>query len=428
MNTNLVRQKDFFLLMLGKLVSLLGSNMQQFALSLYVLEITGSATIFASMLSISIIPRILLSPMAGVFGDWFDRKKTIVILDILNAVIIGIYAIIFIINESFSLSMIYLLVILLEVTEIFFGSAMSAVLPSMVDREELLDANSLNSLVMNIGQLLAPIIGAIIYESFGLKLVLIINSISFLASGISEMFIDIPKKHKKPDKISIKLFKNDLMEGIDIIKGNKFIFTMISLGTIINFAIAPLFSVGLIFIIKEVLKATDFQFGVFQMVLSVSMIVAPILCSGYIKRIPIGKLSYISFILVGLLVLIMAPIPSSIMINNFSLNFIYVLLLTVSFIIGVLATVSNIAIGTIFNQVTPIEFMGRTSTVFNLAVTIFIPAGQMIFGFLYDIISPSYVIAISSIIMIVVVRIYKTALMDIDMEKTGITGDVINEI
>ncbi|MCR2044194.1 MFS transporter [Anaerosalibacter massiliensis] len=428
MNTNLVRQKDFFLLMLGKLVSLLGSNMQQFALSLYVLEITGSATIFASMLSISIIPRILLSPMAGVFGDWFDRKKTIVILDILNAVIIGIYAIIFIINESFSLSMIYLLVILLEVTEIFFGSAMSAVLPSMVDREELLDANSLNSLVMNIGQLLAPIIGAIIYESFGLKLVLIINSISFLASGISEMFIDIPKKHKKPDKISIKLFKNDLMEGIDIIKGNKFIFTMISLGTIINFAIAPLFSVGLIFIIKEVLKATDFQFGVFQMVLSVSMIVAPILCSGYIKRIPIGKLSYISFILVGLLVLIMAPIPSSIMINNFSLNFIYVLLLTVSFIIGVLATVSNIAIGTIFNQVTPIEFMGRTSTVFNLAVTIFIPAGQMIFGFLYDIISPSYVIAISSIIMIVVVRIYKTALMDIDMEKTEITGDVINEI
>lgn len=428
MNTNLVRQKDFFLLMLGKLVSLLGSNMQQFALSLYVLEITGSATIFASMLSISIIPRILLSPMAGVFGDWFDRKKTIVILDILNAIIIGIYAIIFIINESFSLSMIYLLVILLEVTEIFFGSAMSAVLPSMVDREKLLDANSLNSLVMNIGQLLAPIIGAIIYGSFGLKLVLIINSISFLASGISEMFIDIPKKHKKPDKISMKLFKNDLMEGIDIIKGNKFIFTMISLGTIINFAIAPLFSVGLIFIIKEVLKATDFQFGVFQMVLSVSMIVAPILCSSYIKRIPIGKLSYISFILVGLLVLIMAPIPSSIMINNFSLNFIYVLLLTVSFMIGVLATVSNIAIGTIFNQVTPIEFMGRTSTVFNLAVTIFIPAGQMIFGFLYDIISPSYVIAISSIIMIVVVRIYKTALMAIDMEKTEITGDVINEI
>lgn len=419
MNKNLIRQKDFFLLMLGKLVSLMGSNIQQFALSLYVLEITGSATIFASMLSISIIPRVLLSPIAGVFGDWFDRKKTIVILDILNAFIIGVYAIIFIKNESFSLSMIYLLVILLEVTEIFFGSAMFAVLPSMVDKEELFDANSINSLVMNLGQLLAPVIGALIYGKFGLKLILIMNFISFLVSGVSEMFIDIPKKHKKPDKISIKSFKDDMIDGINIIRQNKFIFIMISLGTIINFAIGPLFSIGLIFIIKEVLKATDFQFGVFQMVLSGSMLIAPILCSSYIKKIPIGKLSYVSFIFIGLLILIMAPIPSSIMLNNFSSNLIYFLLSAISFMIGILVTVANIAIGTMFNEVTPIEFMGRTSTVFNLIVTIFIPVGQMIFGFLYDIISPSYVITISGIIMVLTVRVYKTALMDVDTEKTS---------
>ena len=49
--------------------------MQQFVISLYVLALTGSATIFASMLSISILLRIILSPMAGVFGDWFDRKN-----------------------------------------------------------------------------------------------------------------------------------------------------------------------------------------------------------------------------------------------------------------------------------------------------------------------------------------------------------------
>lgn len=78
MSLKLINQKDFSLLILGKLVSLVGSNMQQFALSLYVLTLTGSATIFASILSISIIPRLILSPIAGVFGDWFDRKKSIV--------------------------------------------------------------------------------------------------------------------------------------------------------------------------------------------------------------------------------------------------------------------------------------------------------------------------------------------------------------
>ena len=441
MNIKLIKQKDFSLLMLGKLVSLLGSNMQQFALSLYVLELTGSATIFASMLSISILPRILLSPIAGVFGDWFDRKKTIVILDLINALIIGIYSIIFITKGSLTIPMLYILVVLLEITEIFFHSAMSAVIPSMVEKEQLFDANSFNSLVMNIGQLLAPIIGAVIYGGFGLKLVLIVNSISFLVSGMSEIFINIPKKHKKPEKISIKLFKDDLMEGIKVIRNNKFISTTISLATIINFAIAPLFSIGLTFIIKEVFKATDFQFGLFQMVLSASMITAPILFSGDIKRIPIGKLCYRSFISIGLLILIIVPLPSRVMLNSFNSNLVpYILLLLICFIIGIVVTVANIAMGTIFNQVTPVELMGRTSTVLNLAATLFIPVGQMIFGFLYDIIMPSYVIAISGVIMIVAVKKYKTALIKVDEEEekviekdeaidtNEVIGDVINEI
>ncbi|HSH37037.1 MFS transporter [Schnuerera sp.] len=429
MDVKLIKQKDFSLLILGKLVSLLGSNMQQFALSLYVLELTGSATIFASILSISILPRLLLSPVAGVFGDWFDRKKTIVLLDLLNFIIIGIYAAIFSINGSITIPMIYVLVILLEITEIFFGSAMSAVIPSIVNKDDLLDANSFNSLVMNIGQLLAPLLGAIIYGSFGLKLVMIINSISFLLSAISEMFINVPKKHKKPESISIKAFKTDLKEGINIIRSNKFISTMISLGTIINFVVAPIFSVGLIFIIKEVLNATDFQFGVFQMVLSASMIAAPIFASGYIKKIKVGKLCYFSFISIALSILIMAIIPSRNILGRFNSNLIpYILLSIISFMVGVFATIANISMGTIFNQVTPIELMGRTSTVFNLAVTVFIPIGQMLFGYLYDIISPSYVIAISGLILIVAVKRYKTALTELDEEEDGIRGDVINEI
>ncbi|MCF6462648.1 MFS transporter [Clostridium sp. Cult1] len=429
MSMKLIKQRDFFLLMLGKLVSLLGSNMQQFALSLYVLSLTGSATIFASILSISILPRLLLSPIAGVFGDWFDRKKSIVILDLLNFIIIGIYAVIFTLNGSLTLPMIYVLVILLEITEIFFGSAMSAVIPSMVDKEELLDANSFNSLVMNIGQLLAPIIGAVVYGTFGLKIVMIINSLSFLISAISEMFINIPEKHKKPESISIKAFKKDLLEGINIIKSNKFISTMISLGTIINFVIAPIFSIGLIFIIKEVLRATDFQFGIFQMVLSSSMLLAPIFSANYIKKINVGKLCYISFISIALFILIMSPIPSKTILDRLDTNLIpYILMLIISFMVGIFATIANIAMGTIFNQVTPIELMGRTSTVFNLAVTVFIPVGQMLFGYLYDIISPSYVMAISGIILIFAIRKYKNALTEVDEQKEEIKGDVINEV
>ncbi len=431
MNLKLMKQKDFSLLILGKLVSLVGSNMQQFALSLYVLALTGSATIFASILSISILPRLILSPVAGVFGDWFDRKKTIVLLDFLNSIIIGVFAVIYIINGSISISMIYVLVILLEITEIFFHSAMSAVMPSIVKKEELLEANSLNSLVMNIGNILSPVLAAFIYGAFGMKIILIVNSISFLLSAISEMFINIPKNHKTPEKINIKSFKTDLMEGINIIKNNRLISTMIGLGTIINFSAAPLFGIGLIYIIKEVLKVNDIQFGIFQMVLSASMLVAPILCGGIIKKIKIGRLTYSSFIIVAILVLIMAIFPSNFILNSFNTNMVsYIGLLVVSFIIGVVVTVANIAIGTLFNQIVPLELMGRTSTVFNLAVTVFIPVGQMIFGFLYDIIIPSVVVIISGIILMLVTMRYKKGLLSYDEieSESGSIGDVINEV
>lgn len=121
MKRALLKNKNFTLLLAGNAVSLLGSNMQQFALSLYVLAVTGSATIFSTMLSISILPRILMTPFAGVFGDWFDRKKSIVLMDTINGLLIGAYAFYFFMNGSLSVPSIYLLVVLLEITEIFFG-------------------------------------------------------------------------------------------------------------------------------------------------------------------------------------------------------------------------------------------------------------------------------------------------------------------
>lgn len=415
MKFELIKQKDFSLLMLGKFVSLVGSNMQQFALSLYVLTITGSATIFASILSISILPRLLVSPIAGVFGDWFDRKKTIVMLDFINGLILGIFAVIYIVKGSLSIFLIYILVILLEITEIFFDSAMSAVMPSLVEKEELMEANSLNSLIMNIGNILSPVIAAIFYGSYGIKVILMFSSISFILSAISELFINIPKSHKKPETIDIKTFKADLMQGIDIIRSNRLISTMIGLGTIINFSITPLFGIGLIYITKEVLMVSDMQFGVFQTVVSISMLLAPLLCGSIIKKKRIGRLTHDSFITVAILIFVMSIFPSSVLLKTFNSNMVpYIGLIIITFIVGLVVTAANIAIGTLFNQVVPLDLMGRTSTVFNLAVTIFIPVGQMIFGFLYDIMLSSVVIILSGMILIIVTTLYKKALLSYD--------------
>jgi len=98
MNVKLLKEKNFSLLMFGKFISLTGTQMQEFALSLYVLKITGSATLFASVIIVAMIPQLLLSPIAGVFADWLDRKKIIVYLDIISGILVGIFATIYMIN------------------------------------------------------------------------------------------------------------------------------------------------------------------------------------------------------------------------------------------------------------------------------------------------------------------------------------------
>lgn len=418
MNLTLFKKKSFTLYVAGKFVSLIGSNMLQFAISLYVLSITGSAVIFASMLSVLIVPRLLLTPIAGVFGDWFDRKKSVVLLDFINSFIIGMYFILFLSTGKITIPLLYLFVILLEITELFFHSSMSAILPSIVEKDRLVEANAINSLVNNIGQLLAPILGAILYGAFGLKIILLVSTISFCFSAISEIFMEVPKTHKEPEKISFSIFKTDLNEGIKVIKENRFISSIIGIGTIVNFFIGPLFSIGLIFVLKEVLKVSDYSYGMFQTVLAISMLVAPILAAPIIKKTPIGKLSFLSLFIVGILIAVMSFGPSRILINLSGGTIIpFIFILIISFLIGVSVTILNIATGTLFNQIVPLELMGRVSSVLGLAVTVFIPIGQMIFGFLYDIIDSEYVILLSGLIILLSVFGYRNILYRIDKEQ-----------
>jgi MFS family permease len=197
------------------------------------LQKTGSATLFASMLAISILPRIILSPIAGVFGDWFNRKKTIVMLDFINTIVLLVFGAIMLWTNDLSIGLIYLLIIILETTEIFFDSAMSAVLPSIIEKNNLLEANSFRTTIISFGQLMAPVLGALIFGVFGLLVAILINAVSYLLSAISELFIRIPKTTKDTPNKSLKVFKEDLIEDLRVVKKNKSIRTIISVALLL---------------------------------------------------------------------------------------------------------------------------------------------------------------------------------------------------
>ncbi len=411
MNLELLKKKNFLLLMLGKIVSLIGSEMQGFALSLYVLKITGSATIFASVLSITIIPKLILGPIAGVLVDWFDRKKIIVYFDMLSGLTIGIYAILFMVNGVLSIGSIYVLSILLSLLSLIFQPAIRTIIPSIVKKEELVDANGINSIIMNIGSLMAPALAGILFGTYGLLAILIINSISFILSSISEMFITIPKGNKKPEKINMKSFVSDFSQGIKFIKNKKIIISIISLSCIVNFVFAPISSMGLAFISKEILKVTDYQYGALESIIVISMIVAPFIMKKISRKFSVGKIFFLDVFINSILIAIMAIIPSKFYLSLFNSNTVpYISLIIISFIIILIISIGSISAGTMFQQEVPLELMGRVDTVMASVCMAAMPVGQMLFGFLFDNISASMCLGLTSVIFFISSMIFRKSL------------------
>ena len=77
--------RDFTLLALGQAFSLAGNYALRFALSMYVLELTGSAGVFAGMLALAMAPTVLLSPLGGALADRCDRRRLMAGMDAASA-------------------------------------------------------------------------------------------------------------------------------------------------------------------------------------------------------------------------------------------------------------------------------------------------------------------------------------------------------
>lgn len=190
---------NMLLLLFGRLVSLFGSYIYNFAISLYVLKTTGSGTTFAAAMVFGTIPRIIFGPIAGVIADKVDRKKMVVIMDIFSGIIImSLFTAAAI--DTLRLPYIYTVSFLLSTCNTFFDIPFRASIPNIVDNKNLMRTNSLNDAISSIAQIGGPFLAGLVFTFVDIKLFLLINGISFIISGITEMFIDFNFNNSKEDK------------------------------------------------------------------------------------------------------------------------------------------------------------------------------------------------------------------------------------
>jgi MFS family permease len=175
-----LRHRDFALLWVAGLVSVAGDFALFAALPLHAYVLTRSAAAAGGVFAASLLPRVLLGSVAGVFVDRWDRKRAMVAADLLRAAsLLPLLAVV----SADQLWLLYLVRAATGTLGLIFDPAESALLPRLVGEERLVTANALNALNNNLGRLIGPAVGGVFYARGGLGAVVLVDVASFAVSA-----------------------------------------------------------------------------------------------------------------------------------------------------------------------------------------------------------------------------------------------------
>lgn len=179
--------RTFFTVWAGQLVSLIGTNLTAFGLSIFVYQETGSVTLLATVMLAALLPQILITPFAGALVDRWDRRKAMILSDAGAAlgtiVMIGFY-----LTDTLAIWNIATAVAIAGLFQAFQWPAYSAAMAVVVPKEHFGRASGLVQLAEALGQLGGPILAGFALALGGIGVIFAIDVISFLFA-IGALFV-----------------------------------------------------------------------------------------------------------------------------------------------------------------------------------------------------------------------------------------------
>lgn len=379
MQNSLAGNKNFVLLVGGQVASLMATLILRYSFALYLLEMTQSEVLFASIIAIAYIPSVVLTPTSGVFSDWFNKKYLMVIYDVCSGLLgfIGIYMVL---QGQMDVLSVTVILLLYSVISGMYTPLVSSSIPLLVEEEQIVKANSVNTLATTFGNLFSPLIVGIIYGFFGLEFILIIVTCIFFIAAFFECFIvmDKPEEHKK----TWKQFFIDFKSGLDFLKNENLVLVIAIVSLLVNLIIMPLYTIGIPYITKEVLHFTDIQFGISEASIILGLIVGAVLANSFEKH-SLRKFIIAALFLAGISV---AGKGLTIFSAGYIEQTIYVLLLLCGVLLGIGAIfgILNVNLNAVIQKMTPRHLLGRVNSVVIALVTAVIPLGQFLIGFMFE--------------------------------------------
>lgn len=367
---------NFFKLVSGQAISVFGTSLLRFALSLYVLDLTGRADIYATLFAVSSLP-IILSPIAGALADRFNRKTIMVGIDIANGVFSLFLLTAFITNQAN--------LIIITVGMILFGfigamdtPVVSAIIPSISTEEKLESANGILQGVQSLSGIIAPILGGLLYSFIGINNMLIVTTVVFFLTALFETTILVPKNKIAYSGNIFRVLSGDLKEGFQYSINHSFIKKTVVIGAGLNLIITPLFIVGVPYILKVTMNLNTIFYGVGIGTVEFATILGALIVGLVSKKLRVSNF-YLWILLMAALLIPIGFSTTPLLLGMGKLPPFLLFILTAVPLSACLSIVSIFVISKV-QRITPSKHLGKIMAIITAVVQCVSPIGQILYG------------------------------------------------
>ena len=388
-NTNPLWTRDFTIITLGSVVSMVGNSLSGFAMSLMVLDYTSSSLFYAIYIMVFTLPQLIVPVFSGAILDRFSRKKTIYTLDYISSILyLTVGLLLF--NGWFNYPLFALFVFILGSIQSIYQVAYQSFYPMLISEGNFSKAYSVASMLESVTVFIVPV-STLVYNVFGIGPLMLANSLCFFIAATVETRIKTEEKYVTDQKATEE--KNKIHQMLsDTKKGFEYLWQEKGLFFIALYFLFSSISGGASNVIYLPYMKANFAHGEYYYLLFGGfMMLGRVITSSwhYRNKLPVNKKFLITFIVYTTLSLIngaLLYLPLTIM---FILGFIQGCMGVTSYTIRISATQSYV----------PDEKKGRFNGAFNMLSVLGCLIGEGIAGVLSELMDMRLVVVLVEVVV-----------------------------
>jgi MFS family permease len=286
-------RRSFALLWSGGLLSLVGDWALITGLPLVVYQLTASTVALGAAVFLNALPRVVVGSVAGVFVDRWDRRRTMLVCDVLLG--LGLLPLL-LVRSAEDIWLVFVVVLFESTIAQFYRSAEGALIANVVPADDLVSANALNGFSMNAARLAGPAIGSVLVAVSGLRGVALFDAASFFVAALTILFVRIGAV--RPPQPAGAVWR-EWLAGLQIIRRERVprgLFAFIAVTGVGEGLIATLF----VPFATRVMHGNEFTFGALLSAQAAGGLIGSVLVGHLGQRAPPAALLGVGAVLLGL--------------------------------------------------------------------------------------------------------------------------------